>query len=472
MLRDVLPDVDPDAAYAVAAGANVLRARRRRRRAARDRPPGDALRPARPRRRARPGAAPPRRRPPLRPRPRARARARSSTWPSCSTTPPSAGASAPTARPPTAPTSTAPTTRPSRASASWTCPAARTGGTSRRPILEQAPDRVVTVRDARDALCGMAIAVTPDNAPPVCEQDVVLGPWLAHARATLARRGGPDLARLAGLRPARGPRVAGPVDPEHRGDPAVRAQEPAVVVHPDRSGQRSGGRVRAGGQHRARRGARPRASAARSTQCHVVDHAADGILGVDARRGLRRAGAGARADPDRRRRRSRSPRSRSTTTTRPRSGSPRPGAEAREPVTLEAVRDALRTMHQPLELAASPLARGTTTEERAASVRAEVEDAVANAFGDSPDEQLLRRIVQRGYLDPAGSHELAADELHVSPRDVLPPPAHRVAARGGVPDRQARLEAPAAAGLSGRPFGPVHSLATRLRPGGPGQGSR
>jgi hypothetical protein len=87
---------------------------------------------------------------------------------------------------------------------------------------------------------------------------------------------------------------------------------------------------------------------------------------------------------------------------------------ARELVTVAVIRDALRSLHQPLELAASPLARGPSTEQRAASVRAEVQDAVANAFGDSPDEQLLRRIVQRGYLDPAGSHELAADELHVS----------------------------------------------------------
>src|SRR3954452_25555399 len=64
-------------------------------------------------------------------------------------------------------------------------------------------------------------------------------------------------------------------------------------------------------------------------------------------------------------------------------------ADARPPVTLDVVRDALRALHHPLELAASPLASGVTTEERAASVRAEVQDAVANAFGDSPDEQLL-----------------------------------------------------------------------------------
>jgi hypothetical protein len=90
------------------------------------------------------------------------------------------------------------------------------------------------------------------------------------------------------------------------------------------------------------------------------------------------------------------------------------GNAPREPLTLDAVRDALRNLHQPLELATSPLATGTSTEERAASVRAEMQDAVAKAFGDSPAEQQLRRIVQRGYLDPDGSHELAADELHVS----------------------------------------------------------
>jgi hypothetical protein len=81
---------------------------------------------------------------------------------------------------------------------------------------------------------------------------------------------------------------------------------------------------------------------------------------------------------------------------------------------MQVVRDALRSLDHPLELAASALARGTTTEARATSVRAEIEDAVVNAFGDSADEQLLRRVIQRGYLDPSGSHEVAADELHVS----------------------------------------------------------
>jgi hypothetical protein len=270
-------------------------------------------------------------------------------------------------------------------------------------ILEHAPDRVVTVRDARDALCGMAIAVTPDNAPAAAEQDICLGPWLAHAREAHAGEevliwrdsidfvahgdlSSPVLSILntaailrSGLNNPRWSYI--PIDPSN--EAAVAFARAVNTTHLDHLDVDLGAKV---------------------VQCHQVDHSADGLLG-----GMRGAVYGELG-----------------------LGAPGPiklGGDAaplqsvvrvgddglpREPVTLEAVRDALRSLHQPLELAASPLASGGSTEERAASVRAEVEDAVANAFGDSPDEQLLRRIVQRGYLDPSGSHELAADELHVS----------------------------------------------------------
>jgi hypothetical protein len=270
------------------------------------------------------------------------------------------------------------------------------------PILEQAPDRVVTVRDARDALCGFAIAVTPDGAPPVAEADPLLGPWLAHAREAHAGDevliwrdsidfvGHGDLASpvLAILNTAailrsglKNPRWTYlPIDPANAA--AVAFAQAVNAEHLTHLDVRFGDRV---------------------IECHVCDNSEDGILG-----GMRAAVYGELG-----------------------LGTPGPvrlGPEAaplksvtidddappREPVTPEAVREALRSLHQPLELAASPLASGTTTEQRAASVRAEIEDAVANAFGDSPDEQLLRRIIERGYLDPQGSHELAADELHVS----------------------------------------------------------
>jgi hypothetical protein len=260
------------------------------------------------------------------------------------------------------------------------------------PILEQAPDRVVTVRDARDTLCGVAIAVTPENAPPVAEADICLGPWLAHARAhhqdeevllwrdSLDFVGHGDLTSpvlsimntaailRSGLRNPRWSYI--PIDPTN---PAAVAFAKAVnTTHLEHLDVQAGDRV---------------------IQCHQVDHTESGMLG-----GMRAAvygelGLGVPA----------APRIEAGTHTAP-----------AERITVQVVRDTLRNLDQPLELAAGPLARGSTTEERCASVRAEIEDAVANAFGQSPDEQLMRRVVQRGYLDPSGSHELAADELHVS----------------------------------------------------------
>jgi ATPase family associated with various cellular activities (AAA) len=80
----------------------------------------------------------------------------------------------------------------------------------------------------------------------------------------------------------------------------------------------------------------------------------------------------------------------------------------------EAVRQALRVLHVPAALAESPLARGRGMRERAESVRSLIRDAAEHAFGATSDEQLLKQILVRGYLDPAPSHELAAAELHVS----------------------------------------------------------
>ena len=66
----------------------------------------------------------------------------------------------------------------------------------------------------------------------------------------------------------------------------------------------------------------------------------------------------------------------------------------------EAVREALRTLHVP----GAP----------AAVSRERLEEAAEHAFGETPDEQLLRRVLIRGYFEPAGSHEAAARELHLS----------------------------------------------------------
>lgn len=65
-------------------------------------------------------------------------------------------------------------------------------------------------------------------------------------------------------------------------------------------------------------------------------------------------------------------------------------------------------------LAESPLAVGEGVRERADSVRELLSRAAEEAFGDQPTECLLRDVIRRGYLEPAASHEAAADELYLS----------------------------------------------------------
>jgi len=126
------------------------------------------------------------------------------------------------------------------------------------------------------------------------------------------------------------------------------------------------------------------------TECHVIDYGPGGMLArahatVYAELGMTPAEADTAA-------------------------APKPAAD----VTAEVVRDALRSLDNPLELASSPLATGDTPDERAASVRALLADATANAFGEAADERLLQQIMERGYLDASASHESAALELNVS----------------------------------------------------------
>ena len=92
---------------------------------------------------------------------------------------------------------------------------------------------------------------------------------------------------------------------------------------------------------------------------------------------------------------------------------PRP-PERLQSVRAEQVRHALRNLRRPVELASSPLAQGEGVERRADSVRALLSEAADGAFGEDPGDQLLRDVLVRGYLEPAASHELAADQLHLS----------------------------------------------------------
>ncbi|MGZ8633762.1 MAG: hypothetical protein ACXWZZ_07885, partial [Solirubrobacteraceae bacterium] len=69
----------------------------------------------------------------------------------------------------------------------------------------------------------------------------------------------------------------------------------------------------------------------------------------------------------------------------------------------------------PALLGRGPLAPATgTLEERAAAVRARIEQAVGEEFGDSAEDRELREALVRAYLEPAASPEQAAAGLQLS----------------------------------------------------------
>ena len=266
-------------------------------------------------------------------------------------------------------------------------------------LLREAPDRALVVRDPAEGLCGLSYAVTPENAPKVAEQDALLGPWLAHAREhapdgqamiwrdsidmTTSREGdvgSPILALMntgsvlrSGLYNPRWSYL--PIDPQN--EAAVAFARGVRARHLTELDVGEEGKV---------------------IQCWVLDHGEGGMLG-----GMLKAVYAELGLP------------KPTFDDEPAAAAEEPASE--EPartVTANDVRDALRNLDTPTELVTSPLASGTTPEERAASVRAALEEAVESAFGEGAEEDLLRQVLRRGYLDPAGSHESAWWDLHLS----------------------------------------------------------
>jgi ABC-type sugar transport system ATPase subunit len=248
-------------------------------------------------------------------------------------------------------------------------------------LLREAPAHVATVRDSEDRIFGYTVAMSPRNAPAFVDADHILGPRLAHAReraihlesviwrdvADFSRDPGMGVIGMLGmagiLRSAqRNPRFAYlPIDPMFPG-----AREFADAL---------------GAEHITELDA---TSGKRVIECHLVDYGHGGLLAAQRELVYRELGL----EP--------------------------PATEAQPEPVRTAVRDALRRLDLPHELANSPLATGGGMEERAASVRALIEDAAENAFGRAEGERQLKQVLVRGYIDPAPSHELAADELSLS----------------------------------------------------------
>jgi hypothetical protein len=267
-----------------------------------------------------------------------------------------------------------------------------------RRYFEETPDRVTIVRDQDGAIAGYGVAVTPANAPSFAAADPVLGPRLEHATervrggAAVVIRQAVDLTRdrpspivgLVGMAAVTGSGLANPAAAYL---PIVPADTAAMAFS-------------------AACGARPTAEltveeAGVPVECHVLDYGPGGLLAFQRAAVYRELGL--------------------------------------RPPTLEAVREALRNYTSPARLAGSDLAPAAgSPAARAEAVRALIDQAVGEAFGESPEEELMRAVLVRGYIEPAVSQEEAAREFNMSRTAYfrrLRDGVERVAERLGAPVR-------------------------------------
>jgi hypothetical protein len=251
-----------------------------------------------------------------------------------------------------------------------------------RRFFSESPERVAIARDREDRLCGFMVCMTPATAPEFALEDPLLGPWIAHAR-TDARLGESVLwhssvdftrdrrGRVQAMLGMAGVLRSGVTNPRFAYMPINPANPLALTFARE-----------LGAEHLAELDLE---IGHRRIECHRLDYGPGGL--VAAQRAVVYAELGL-ASPQ------------------PMQGEPK--------LEFEAVREALRNFRVPHELARSPLAKGESQDERAESVRELLRAASDRAFGDNENEKLLRRVLIRGYIEPAPSHEQAAIDLSLS----------------------------------------------------------
>jgi hypothetical protein len=251
-----------------------------------------------------------------------------------------------------------------------------------RRYFAEAPARVAIARDDTDQICGYMVCMSLATAPEFAYADPLTGPWLAHARKNAALgdsvlwqsavdfTGEGKVQAMLGMS---GVLRSGAVNPRFAYLP-IDLRVPGAVDF-----------ARATGAHHlaeldVNMDGLP-------VHCYRLDYGPGGLLALVRDQIYAELGLPPPEKP----------------------------APVRQPaVDLAMVRDVLKNFRVPRELARSPLARGSSVQERAESVRQIVRSAAAEAFGDSETEKLLYSVLIAGYLEPLRSHEEAASRLCMS----------------------------------------------------------
>jgi hypothetical protein len=259
-----------------------------------------------------------------------------------------------------------------------------------RALAAAAPEHFVVARDHHDALCGMAIAGTPAGASPALLADPYVGHWIKHAAEhvpkgnALVWRDAMDLtadeqgdlaSRVLAVINTGTILRSGLPNPRCFYIPISPVNTASVAFIQQAGGRRVDGLDVQVGEH--------------IHECYVIDHGRGGVLG-----GLR-------------------------ATIYAELGLPRPEDQPHQVVSPAApaigrddVRQALRDLDRPSELAASSLT--AIAGPGADAVRALLLRAMTESFGASADETLLREVAFAAYAHRTAAHEDVAFNLHIS----------------------------------------------------------
>jgi hypothetical protein len=251
-----------------------------------------------------------------------------------------------------------------------------------RSFFERAPERVGIARDRTDLLCGYMVCMSVSTAPEFAHADPLVGRWLAHAKAdahlgdAVLWHDSVDFTRDRGARVQAMFGIAGILR-----SGVANPRFAYMPINPQIPGALEFARA-LGAEHIAELDLE---LGGMTLECHRIDYGPGGLIA--AQRALVYGELGL-ATPT--------------------------GADPGRELDVESVRIALRNFRVPHELARSPLADGVKPQERVESVRSLLRDAADHAFGDSANEQLLKRVLIQGYIEPATSHEQTAFELSLS----------------------------------------------------------
>lgn len=247
-------------------------------------------------------------------------------------------------------------------------------------LLDQAPELGLVARNVEGEPVAFCVATAAGSAPAAAEQDRLLAPLLADARA----QGTPDAILFRETHGATGT----------AGDAARGALNLAAVIRSGLANVRRSYILDTAPLEESRAFFRAVGAvhqpqldteiAGHTVACWIIDHGSGGMLGQ-----IRDVIYGE-------------------------SGSA-PAAPASPTVELQqAALEALRAFHRPDALARNPLTAGFPVADRAELLRQAVVRAVDAAFSDEPGDRLLRDVVTLGDLTSDITHERAMTRLSVS----------------------------------------------------------